>query len=42
MKEYNIDGRYLAEYRTDHCKQAEPTTEWGSPTKGIGEIIGKF
>jgi len=27
LKENNIDVSQLVEFKTDHCKQAEPTTE---------------
>ena len=42
LKEDNIDVNQLVEFKTDDCKQAEPTTEWGSPPKGIGEMIGEL
>lgn len=40
MKENNIDSSQLVEYKTDTCKQAEPSTERGNPTKGVGGING--
>jgi hypothetical protein len=32
LQENNIDVNQLAEYKTDHCQQAESSTERGSTT----------
>jgi len=37
LKENNIDACQLVEYKTDHCQDAEQSTERGSPPKALTE-----
>jgi len=37
LKENNIDASQLVEYKTDHCQDAEQSTERGSPPKTLTE-----
>jgi hypothetical protein len=37
LQENNIDVSQLVEYKIEHCQEAEPSTEGGSPPKTLAE-----